>query len=105
MTLRLSQWLSRPQPPWWRQTLLYVPVTLVPAALLTTATYFFLQAFDIDPQPFSRRASALSPADIVGSVIFAPIVETLFLAALLSLLLMASQRVIFVAAMSALLWG
>jgi len=49
------RWLLQPQPPWWRQTLLYVPCPpWCQRPLLTTATYFCLLRV-------RHRPSALSP--------------------------------------------
>ena len=103
--MRLVRWMLRATSPLWRRTLLYVPVALVPSLLLVAAAYGATVAAGVDPRPFNRSMSAPSLAGFAGSVVFAPVLETLLLAGVISLLQVASKSTVFVAVISAVIWG
>jgi hypothetical protein len=85
--------------------LLAWPVALLPSALFFGLAHGLAKALGIDVSSLSPPDREPSFKDFFGSVIFAPLTETLLLGGLLWLLSRLSAAPRFVAAMSGLLWG
>jgi len=81
------------------------PLALVPSLLLLTAVFILLRLAGFDLASMSPPAVQVSLREFTGAVIFAPILETLLLALGLFILGVLFKRRLFVAAVSALLWG
>ena len=103
MPLAAVRWLLTPHPPLWRQCLLYSLADLVPSGLLLAIVYSILAVVGADSRSLQQPSHELTIGSILGSLVFAPLVETALLAGLLRLLLLASPRLPYVAAVSALL--
>ena len=101
----LATWLLARRPPLWRQILYYALVALAAAGAFILVAVGLVFAIGGRPELLSREAPGLSPTDILGTAVFAPVLETLLLASLLWLLQTASANRVFVAAVAALLWG
>lgn len=94
-----------PQTPLWRYCLEAWPVAFVPSvALLAVAGALYLWAGG------DMEANALPPDEsfwgaMLGSGLVAPVVETLLLAALVSLLQRSIRSPVLIATVSAIVWG
>lgn len=81
------------------------PLALVPSATFYTLARLAAKAVGLDVADHSAPALEASLADAFGSVVLAPVVETLLLAALLRVLSSTSLRPETSAGVSAVLWG
>ena len=104
-THRITSWLLARHPPLWRQVPAYTLVAMVAAALFIMLAYGVVLAFGGKPELLSRGTPDVSLSGIFGTVVFAPVTETLLLAVLLWLLRKASSKRLFVAVVSGLVWG
>ena len=101
----LSEALFGHSRPLWQQCLLAFPVALVPSLALVASAYALVAALGLSTAVL--KAPNLEPTwwELVGTVLFAPLVETFLLAGVLRLLSMVSANTPFIAAVSGLLWG
>jgi hypothetical protein len=104
-THTLAAWLLLRRPPLWRQIAVYAAFALGAASVSITLAFFLVLALRGQPDLLSRGGPDLTVSGILGTAVFAPAAETLLLAALLSLLRIASANRLFVAAMAGLFWG
>ena len=91
--------------PLWRYCLIAFPLALLPSFALLTGVVLAFLAVGVDISGLMRPAISATWSDFFGSVVFAPIVETLVLAVLLRVLFALTPRKILVVSASALLWG
>jgi len=85
--------------------LLAWPVALLPSVALLGLVYGLLQLLGIDSTTFEPPEHQFTLGQVLNTVVFAPLVETLLLGAGLWLLTRLSRRPLFVAAASSVLWG
>lgn len=91
--------------PFLRHLCIVLPLALIPAAVLvglvTLASHFVLG----DLSDYARPMPSFSLANFVGTVIVAPIAETLMMAISLPLIHFYMRRIVVSALVSGLLWG
>lgn len=105
MAWLLKRFLFNPTIPLWRYCLLAFPLAIIPSVLFSvTARQLFVLA-GVNVNLISPPDRSVSLFEVFGSVVFAPVVETLLLALLIEGLCELSQRAIFIAVVSATLWG
>jgi hypothetical protein len=106
----LENWLSRvpfsTEQPLWRYALLAWPLALVPSLLLIALALGVLSLFGVDIDSLRNGYAPNGTLnDAVRTVLLAPLLETLVLAALMAWFSMLSPRLLISAGISALLWG
>ena len=101
----LLQFLLDPKLPLWKFCFAAFPIALFPSAAIYSLVYASLQAAGVDPTHFQPPVRTGGMSGWFGAVVFAPFVETLLLAAVLSILLKLTNRKVFIAVASGLLWG
>jgi hypothetical protein len=89
----------------WRYCLLAFPLALLPSIGLYTLAMIVVDALGLDHAAFSAPDRTISFWELFGGLVFAPIVETLLLSLLLTVLSVASAHRNFVAATAAILCG
>jgi hypothetical protein len=101
----LLQFLLDPKLPLWKFCFMVSAVAAVPSAAIYSVVNASLQAAGVDLTHLEPPVRTGSMREWFGAVLFAPFVETLLLAAVLSLLHKLSDRKVFIAVASGLLWG
>ena len=96
---------GEPKRPLWRYCLIAFPLALLPSLAILSSIVLTSRAIGVDISRLMRPAISATWSDFFGSVVFAPIVETLVLALLLRILSALTPRKILVVSASALLWG
>jgi membrane protease YdiL (CAAX protease family) len=99
------KFLFTPSLPLWRYCLLAWPIALVPSVALVAGAYSLLALAGANMAELGPPERSTTLAAVLGTVVFAPVVETLALAALLRLLSSLSENATLVAAASAVVWG
>ena len=99
------KFLFTPSFPLWRYCLLAWPIALVPSVALVAGAYSLLALAGANMAELGPPERSTTLAAVLGTVVFAPVVETLALAALLRLLSSLSENATLVAAASAVVWG
>ena len=103
--VKISEWLFLAHGPLWRYSLIEFVLALFLSILtLSIATGIFL-IFGADIDLLSPPKRPASWREAFGLIVFAPILETLLLAAMLRVLSAATNRKLFIATTSAVLWG
>ena len=105
MLQSLRRFLLEPEIPLWQYALLAFPLALTVSALLFSAAYAFVIAIGVYSQSLMPPDRTVSLSELLGSVLFAPLVETLLLAGVLRLLTLCTQNPVRLAICSALIWG
>jgi membrane protease YdiL (CAAX protease family) len=102
---RVLAFLLHPQLPLWQYCLAAFPIALIPsvAMLLFALLSLALLGTDVTTLQLPRRTG--STLEFFGIVVFAPIAETLLLAATLRILQWISAKPVHAATAAALLWG
>ena len=101
----LRSFIVRPQIPLWQYCILAVPVALIPSGLLAWAARFVFASAGVDLSLVSPPDRQFSASELFGTAVFAPIVETSFLALGLRGLSTPSANLPFIALASATAWG
>ncbi len=89
----------------WKDCVLAFPIALIPSILLYTSATAVLRAFGADLSQMQAPQRSVTVVDALGSVLFAPPIETLLLAVLVSSLLTFIRRAVLVALVSAFVFG
>ena len=97
--------LLTPDVPQWKYALEAWPIALMPSALLLALAMGTFTIAGVPLESIAPPDSGSSVSAIFGEVIFAPVVETLFLALGVNILGSFSDRPWVVAVLSALGWG
>jgi len=101
----LSQVLFGRSRPLWQHCLLAFPIAVIPSLSLIAFVYALVMALGLSADLLKPPNVEPTLWELVGTVLFAPLVETLLLAGVLRLLSMLSANTPFIAAVSGLLWG
>jgi len=101
----LHRFLFEPNRPLWRYCLLAGPIALLPSVALLVGVCFILEALGVNTKAFMPPGPDPTLAGLFGTVVFAPVLETLLLGWFLSVLTSLGKDRIFVAISSAILWG
>jgi hypothetical protein len=99
------RFLFDPRLPLWKYCLIALPVALVPSIFLAVIAHFTLVWLGVDVEALKPPDRSLSGRELFGSILMAPVCETLILAGVLAILSIFLQRDAVVALASALLWG
>ena len=105
MAWLLKRFLFNPTVPLWRYCLLAFPLAIIPSVLFSVVARQLFVLAGVNVDLISPPDRSVSLVEVLGSVVFAPVVETLLLALLIEGLCELSQRAIFIAVVSAVLWG
>lgn len=106
MHLRLRSFLVEPPTmPLWRYALLTFPLALIPSLVLYQCVEWLLIFLGVDVTAISPPKIVGTPGEIFGIVIFSPVIETLILAYMLTILSSSSLRRIWVVVIAAIAWG
>ncbi len=88
-----------------RYVLSAYPLALLPSILLVALAYGAVNALGVNSEHIAAPGREVSAGELLGVVVFAPVVETFLLAVLLWFLSLLSRNFVFVATISALLWA
>ena len=88
-----------------RYVLSAYPLAMLPSMLLGALAYGVVDALGVNSEYIAAPGREVNAGEVLGVVVFAPVVETLLLAVLLWFLSLLSRNLVFVAAISALLWA
>lgn len=88
-----------------RYVLLAYPLAMLPSLLLVALAYGLVNAMGVNYKDFAAPDRVVSTGEVLGVVVFAPVVETFLLAGLLWFLSLLSRNLVFVSAIAALLWA
>lgn len=102
---RLLGFLLNPEVSLGRYCFYLVPLAIIPSAIIYWLARSFAQSFGLNVAAHGAPAMELTLGSALGTVIFAPVVETLLLAGVLALLSSASPRPVLCAVISSVLWG
>ena len=105
MILLVKRFLLRPTVPLWKYCLLAFPLALVPSILLALIARQVFVMLGANVDLISAPDLKATMGEFFGAVVFAPVTETLALALLIVALSRLSQRTLFIAVVSAILWG
>jgi membrane protease YdiL (CAAX protease family) len=97
--------LLRPRRPFWRSCLRSFIFALVGSLGLSGAVDLLLVALHVDASSLQPPEVLASLGEFLGAAVVAPALETFLLAGGITVLSLLSKNKIFVAAISALLWG
>lgn len=99
------RFLTQPRVPLWRYCLTAFVAAVVPSMILAGGVQALLAAVGADVDGMGAPDRQVTVGEFLGMVVFAPIVETVVQGLLLHILKALSERTLFVATASALLWG
>ena len=85
----------------WKDCLLAFPIAFFPSILLYAVAEAVLRAFGADVSHMQAPQRSVTVVEVLGSVLFAPVIETLLLALVLSIV----RRAVLVASISAIAFG
>ena len=102
---RLRAFLLAPQMPLWRYCLLAFPLALIPSAIFLALAQTLFAVSGVDTSAIGVTEKRLVLSEVLGATVFAPLIETLLLAVLLSMLSALTSRTALVVCASALAWG
>ena len=91
--------------PLWRYCLFSAPLALFPSIALTAGVCFLLNLFGVNVEAFLPHGLEPTLSGLFGTVVFAPVVETLFLSWTLSVFMSLGKGRTFAAVSAAVLWG
>lgn len=89
----------------WRYCVLAVPVALLPSAALLASVWLVLTLFEVDIASVTRPHRELTIGYAFGTVVIAPLFETLLLACGIRVLSIFTTKPLLIAATSAFIWG
>jgi len=88
-----------------RYVLSAYPLAMLPSMLLAALANGVVNALGINAEYIAAPGREVNTGEILGALVFAPVVETFLLALLLWFLSLLSRNLGFVAAIAALLWA
>jgi membrane protease YdiL (CAAX protease family) len=94
-----------PVGPLWRYCLVALPVALIPSIALAVAAWWVLTLLEVDIASISPPHREITIGRFFGTVVFAPLIETLLLAGGLRALSLLTNKPFLIAATSAAVWG
>lgn len=102
---QLLNYLLTPADPLWRYCLFALALALIPSIILFSVVYGILIIAGIDISAIKPPGRSATPDQLFGTILFAPIVETLLLALGIRILCRFISGAVGVAMISALIWG
>ena len=103
--ISLKNFLFAPRLPLWKYCLMAAPLCLIPSFALISVAEFCVTAFGFNVESLLPRYSGISFVDVLGTVFFAPTVETLLLSVGVNNLLKTQLKPLQIATISAIIWG
>lgn len=105
MLQSIRKFLLEPSLPLWKYVLLAFPLALVGSCVLFGTALLVAIAAGLNVGALLPPDRAATFSEILGTLVFAPVTETLILAGLVKLLSLGISRPAAIAACSAVLWG
>lgn len=101
----IRQFLFSPSVPLGRYCLIAFPLILIPSATISLMARQIFQWAGVNVDLISAPERQVSLSEFLGSVLFAPVVETLLLSLTIAVLSSLTSRTFFVAMASGIVWG
>jgi membrane protease YdiL (CAAX protease family) len=102
---RVREFLFVPRVPLWRYCLLAFPAALIPSLVSVSVAFGIFSILGANLAAIAAPDRSATAGEVFGAVVFAPIVETLLLAALLRALSALITQTLLIALASAVVWG
>lgn len=97
--------VCQPPGPYWLYCLRATLLAVMPALVVSALLYLAMYAFNVDPSSQGPKDLQATAIDVFGTVIFAPVVETLVLAWTVTLARRANISMTRISIASAIAWG